>query len=140
MKQPDERNRLEGGGISLIPGSLRVWLGLIAISLCGQAWAAPDYVTAWPKQVQVEKPDPVLGDKPFWEHWVYSESFARRFKGFPADKADPELKGGGLEAMALRIFKKNFWQELNPNYPEQYACEIDVYFVQRGQCRNCFLN
>lgn len=109
-------------------GLLRGWLVLLAFCLNTQAWAAPNYVTAWPKQVQVEKPDPVLGDKPFWEHWVYSESFAKRFKGFPADKADPELKGGGLEAMALRIFKKNFWQELNPNYPEQYACEIDVYF------------
>lgn len=114
--------------MSLISGSLRLWLGLFAISLCGQASAAPAYVTGWPKQVQVEKPDPVLGDKLFWEHWVYSESFAKRFKGFPAAKTDPELKGSGLEAMALRIFKKNFWQELNPNYPEQYACEIDVYF------------
>lgn len=114
--------------MSLILGSLRLWLGLFAISLCGQAWAAPAYVTAWPKQVQVEKPDPVLGDKLFLEYWVYSESFAKRFKGFPAAKTDAELKGGGLEAMALRIFKKNFWQELNPNYPEQYACEIDVYF------------
>lgn len=107
---------------------VRCWLFLITCCLSGLVTAAPDYVTAWPKQVQVEKPDPVLGDKPFWEHWIYSESFAKRFKGFPADKADPELKDGGLEAMALRIFKKNFWQELNPNYPEQYACEIEVYF------------
>lgn len=27
----------------------------------------PEYVKAWPKQVAVEKPDPVLGDKPYWE-------------------------------------------------------------------------
>lgn len=109
-------------------GMADVWFVLLAFCLNTQAWATPDYVTAWPKQVQVEKPDPVLGDKPFWEHWAYSESFAKRFKGFPADKADPELKGGGLEAMALRIYKKNLWEGLNPNFPEQYACEWDIYF------------
>ncbi len=106
---------------------LRFWLVLIAFCLSGQAWAAPDYVTAWPKQVQVEKPDPVLGDKPFWEHWVYGEAFAKRFKGFPVENADAELKGK-LQAMALRIYKTNLWQGLNPDYPEQYACEWDVYF------------
>lgn len=103
------------------------WLPLFVWGLPGLASAAPDYVTAWPRQVAVDKPDPVLGDKPFWEYWVYSEAFAKRFKGFPIEKADPELKGG-IKAMALRIFMKNFWQELNPDYPEQYACEIDVYF------------
>ncbi len=30
--------------------------------------------------------------------------------------------------MMLRIFKKNFWQDLNPRYSEQYACELDIYF------------
>ncbi len=106
---------------------LYLLLPLLVSFLTMQAWAAPDYVTAWPKQVLVEKPDPVLGDKSFWEHWVYSEDFAKRFKGFPVEKADPELQDG-IKAMALRIFKRNFWQELNPRYPEQYACEIDVYF------------
>lgn len=108
-------------------GLLRGWLVLFAFCLNTQTWAAPDYVTAWPKQVHVEKPDPVLGDKPSWEYWVYGEAFAKRFKGFPVEKADPELKGG-LQAMMLRIFKKNFWQDLDPRYPEQYACELDVYF------------
>lgn len=106
------------------------WLPLFVWGLPGLASAAPDYVTAWPRQVAVDRPDPVLGDKPFGEHWVYSETFARRFKGFPIKEADSELKGG-IQAMVLRIFKMNFWQELNPDYPEQYACEIDVYFDNR---------
>ncbi len=87
----------------------------------------PDYVTAWPKQVVVQKPDPVLGDKPYWEFWVYSEAFAKRFKGFPPEGADPELKGG-VHAMVVWIFKHNQWSSLNPNYPEQYVCHLDVYF------------
>lgn len=88
----------------------------------------PDYVTAWPKQVPVLRPDPVLGDKLFTEDWVYGEDFAQRFKGFPAEKSDPELKNSWLKAIVLRIFKKNFWEGINSNYPKQYACEIDVYF------------
>ncbi|MHB8983633.1 hypothetical protein [Thiobacillus sp.] len=106
---------------------LHAWLVLIGVWLFGQAVAAPAYVTAWPREVPVEKPDPVLGDKPFWEFWVYGEAFARRFKGFPVEKADSGLSKGKLQAMTLRIYKKNFWQEINPDYPEQYACEIDVY-------------
>lgn len=108
-------------------GLLHVWLVLLAFCLNTQAWAAPDYVTAWPKQVQVEKPDPVLGDKPFWEFWVYSDAFAKLFKGFSVEKVDAELKGG-IKAIALRIYKTNLWQGLNPDYPEQYTCEWDVYF------------
>lgn len=105
-----------------------LWLFLtLTIFSAGVAQAAPEYVTAWPRQVPVEKPDPVLGDKPFWEFWVYSEPFARRFKGFLVEKAEKELSGG-MQAMALRIYKKNLWDGLNPNYPEQYACEWDVYF------------
>jgi len=79
----------------------------------------------------------VLGDKPYWEHWVYGESFARRFVGttdgqrFSVEKADPELKGR-LHALVLRIYKKNLWDFLNSDYPEQYACEIDVYFERIG--------
>ncbi|MFZ5614627.1 MAG: hypothetical protein ACOY4L_07335 [Pseudomonadota bacterium] len=85
----------------------------------------------------IEQPDPVLGDKPYWEHWVYGESFARRFVGttdgqrFSVEKADPELKGR-LHALVLRIYKKNLWDFLNSDYPEQYACEIDVYFERIG--------
>lgn len=87
----------------------------------------PEYVKAWPKQVAVEKPDPVLGDKPYWEFWVYSEAFAKRFKGFPLEGADPELKGGA-HAMVVRIFKLDLWRGVNPNYPKQYVCHLDLYF------------
>lgn len=87
----------------------------------------PEYVKAWPKQVAVEKPDPVLGDKPYWEFWVYSEAFAKRFKGFPLEGADPELKGG-VHAMVARIFKHNRWSSVTQNYPEQYTYEMDIYF------------
>jgi hypothetical protein len=99
----------------------------------GWAMAAPEYVTAWPKQVPIEHPDPVLGDKAYWEHWVYGESFARRFAGttdglrFSVEKADPELKGK-LHALVLRIYKTNLWSFLNRGYPEQYTCEIEAYF------------
>lgn len=111
----------------------RAWFLLLGWLVMGAAVAAPDYVTAWPRQVPIEQPDPVLGDKPYWEHWVYSESFARRFAGttdgqkFSVEKADPELKGK-LHALVLRIYKTNFWDYLNKDYPEQYACEIEVYF------------
>lgn len=108
-------------------GLSHAWLVPLVFCLTAQAWAAPDYVTAWPKQVAVEKPDPVLGDKPFWELWVYSDAFARRFKGFPVEKADAELKDG-IQAAAVRIYKENLWYHLNPGYPEQYACHLDVYF------------
>lgn len=113
--------------ISVSLPQLRVWFLLLTFSFTTLAWAAPDYVTNWPKQVPVETPDPVLGDKPFWEFWVYSEAFAKRFKGFPVEKVDKELSGR-MQAMVLRIYKKNLWEGLNPNYPEQYACEWDVYF------------
>lgn len=122
--------------------------GILLICFVAQAWAIPDeavtvpkyvppympqlpplpdYVTAWPQQVAVEKPDPVLGDKPYWEFWVYSEAFAKRFKGFPPEGVDPELKGG-VHAIVARIFKGNLWSGVNPNYPKQYAYEMDIYF------------
>lgn len=131
--------------------SVRVCGIFLAFCFAAEVWAAPDdvtsrpkqvphipyyveqlppipgYVKAWPKQVAVEKPDPVLGDKPYWEFWVYSKTFAKRFKGFPPEGADPELKGG-VHAMVARIFKSNRWSGVNPNYPEQYAYEMDVYF------------
>lgn len=136
----------------LISICVRAYSIFLVICCAAQAWAAPDdvttrpkqvpyipnyvapqlppipdYVKAWPKQVAVEKPDPVLGDKPYWEFWVYSEAFAKRFKEFPPEGADPELKGG-VHAMVARIFKSNLWSGVNPNYPEQYACQMDVYF------------
>lgn len=129
---------MEGGGVKRHGRNsvTRVWLLFLGCLIMGAAVAAPDYVTAWPRQVPVEQPDPVLGDKPYWEHWVYSESFARRFAGttdgkrFSVESADPELKGK-LHALVLRIYKKNLWAGVNPGYPEQYACEIDVYFDDR---------
>lgn len=108
-------------------GLLHIWLVILAFCLNTQAWAAPEYVTAWPKQVPVEKPDPIMGDKPFWELWVYSETFAKRFKGFPIEKADKELSGG-MQAMVFRIYKDKLWYPLHPNYPEQYKCEREIYF------------
>ncbi len=97
-----------------------------------QAWAEvreiprsnrPEYVTAWPKQVPVEKPDPVLGDKPFWETWAYSSEFAQRFRGFPIEAAEPELSPG-IHALVFRIFKEVIFT----GYPEQYRCEYEIYF------------
>lgn len=136
----------------LISICVRAYSIFLVICCAAQAWGAPDdvttrpkqvpyipnyvapqlppipaYVKAWPKQVAVEKPDPVLGDKPYWEFWVYSEAFAKRFKGFPPEGANPELKGG-VHAMVAWIFKLNQWSGVNPNYPEQYVCHIDVYF------------
>jgi len=77
------------------------WLPCSSGGLPGLTSAAPDYVTAWPRQVAVDKPDPVLGNKPFGEHWAYGETFARRFRDFPLEKVDPELKGG---------HKENIWR------------------------------
>lgn len=130
-----------------------IYLGLIVFNLLGcsaantneikstsptfhQRWIAPNpnatpvpgYVTAWPKQVSVEKPDPVLGDKLVWEHWIYGEEFAKRFEGFALEKVDKELQNSPIKAIVLRLFKKNLWEGINPNYPEQYTVDIDVYF------------
>lgn len=99
---------------------------LLSVSLCART--IPEYVRAWPKQVAVDKPDPVLGDKLVWEHWIYSERFVKRFKGFSLEKADPELKTSPIQAIALRIYKKNLWMGVNDNYPEQYATDVDLYF------------
>jgi len=89
--------------------------------------AAPDYVTAWPKKVKVETPDPVLGDKPYWEYWSYSKVFAKKFKGFDINKINLEINND-VYSIVLRIYKKNLWKRLNPDYPKQYACEFDIYF------------
>lgn len=97
-----------------------------AIALWGRI--IPEYVRAWPKQVAVDKPDPVLGDKLVWEQWIYSERFAKRFKGFSPDQADQELKDSPIQAIVLRIYKKNLWMGVNDSYPEQYATDIDLYF------------
>ncbi|WP_373001269.1 hypothetical protein [Sulfurimonas sp.] len=93
-------------------------------------WARdiPAYVTAWPKQVPVEKPDPILGDELVWEHWIYSARFAKRFEGFALEQADSELKDSPIQAIVLRIYKKNIWLGVNDNYPEQYVTDVDLYF------------
>lgn len=98
----------------------------LTISLYGRD--IPAYVTAWPKQVAVEKPDPILGDKLVWEHWIYSERFAKRFKGFSLEQSDQELKDSPIQAIVVRIYKKNLWMGVNDSYPEQYATDVDLYF------------
>jgi len=89
--------------------------------------AAPEYVTSWPKKVIVDIPDPVLGDKVFWEYWNYSKLFSSKFEGFEESKADPKLSNN-IQAIVLRIYKKNLWSRVRADYPKQYACELDVYF------------
>jgi len=103
---------------------------LLSLSIVVSIWGRdiPEYVTAWPKQVPVEKPDPVLGDKLVWEHWIYSERFAKRFNGFSLEQADPELENSPIQAIVLRIYKKNLWMGVNDSFPEQYATDIDLYF------------
>lgn len=103
-----------------------VLIVLLSVSLSGRI--IPEYVTAWPKQVSVDKPDPILGDKLVWEQWIYSERFAKRFKGFALNQADQELKDSPIQAIALRIYKKNLWMGVNDSYPEQYATDVDLYF------------
>lgn len=109
---------------------LFIRLVLLSLSIVVFVWGRdiPAYVTAWPKQVQVEKPDPVLGDKLVWEHWIYSEKFAKRFDGFSIEQADPELQNSPIQAIVLRIYKKNHWLGVNDSFPEQYATDIDLYF------------
>ena len=104
-----------------------ITISFLLLSFCTSVNAAPDYVTAWPKKVKVESPDPVLGDKPYWEYWSYSKFFAQTFKGFSEDRIDPELKNG-IYAIALRIYKRNLWEGVNSDYPKQYSCEYDIYF------------
>lgn len=105
-------------------------LVLLSLSIVIFVWGRdiPAYVTAWPKQVQVEKPDPVLSDKLVWEHWIYSEKFAKRFESFDIANADPELQYSPIQAIVLRIYKKNHWLGVNDSFPEQYATDIDLYF------------
>lgn len=102
---------------------MRGWFLLLALGLTALAWAAPDYVTNWPKQVPVEKPDPVLGDKPFVEIWAYSKEFAKRFRGFSIEKADADFSTGA-HAIVFRVYKEVIFK----GYPEQYRCEYDFYF------------
>ena len=114
------RNRLRASRQRLTARVAAIlWNALLMLCLGAQAWAAPDYVTAWPKQVPVEKPDPVLGDNPFWEFWVYSEAFSRRFRGFPVEKANTEFSPG-MQAMVFRIYMDYLWAKLWPEYPKQY--------------------
>lgn len=103
-----------------------VLIVLLSVSLWGRI--IPEYVTAWPKQVSVDKPDPILGDNLVWEQWIYSERFAKRFKGFALNQSDQELNDSPIQAITLRIYKKNLWMGVNDSYPEQYATDIDLYF------------
>ena len=89
--------------------------------------AAPGYVTLWPKKVSVYHPEPLLGDKSFREYWVYSKYFASKFEGFDEKEADINLNKN-IQAIVLRIYKKNLWSRVKPDYPKQYTCELDVYF------------
>lgn len=111
---------------------MKLFIRLVLLSLCTVVFVwgrdIPAYVTAWPKQVTVEKPDPVLGDKLVWEHWIYSERFAKRFDGFSIEQADPELQNSPIQAIVLRFYKDNIWKEIHPSYASQYMCNIDIYF------------
>jgi hypothetical protein len=102
---------------------------LLGIALYGATAHAQRvaYYTDWPEVVPVLSPDPVLGDKRVWEYWVYTETFAKRFKGFAPEGANPELRGG-IQAMVFRVYRKAFRRGQVPDYPEQYACDLDVYF------------
>ena len=88
----------------------------------------PEYATAWPKKVEVLKPDPIVGDKDVWEHWIYNEEFAKRFEGFDIDKADDELKGSPIKALHVSIFKMNDMYYFYENYPRQYVVNLDIYY------------
>jgi len=91
------------------------------------AHANGEYAKAWPRQVKVETPDPVLGDKPFWEHWAYSKKFAERFTNFNIENADPELNNE-IQAIVLRVNMTDFRRGSIEGYPEQYSCELEIYF------------
>jgi len=85
------------------------------------------YAKAWPRQVEVLTPDPVLGDKPYWEHWVYSKKFAKRFTNFDVKNAEPELNNE-IQAIVLRVNMTDFRRGSIAGYPEQYSCELEIYF------------
>ncbi|MBU1404539.1 MAG: hypothetical protein KKA71_03765 [Proteobacteria bacterium] len=83
----------------------------------------PGYVTAWPRKVEVAKPDPVLGDKPFQEIWAYNKAFAKRFKNLPPEGITEDFFPGAY-ALVFRVYKEIIFK----GYPEQYRCEYDFYF------------
>jgi len=87
-----------------------------------------DYALAWPKKVHVEKPEPVFGDENYWEHWVYSKEFAKRFKGFDIKGADAELNKN-IKAIVLRVNKQDiFYVGKGTGHRKSYTCELDIYF------------
>jgi hypothetical protein len=86
----------------------------------------PEYVTAWPRKVEVAKPDPVLGDKPFQEIWAYNKAFAKRFKNLSPEGATEDFSPGAY-ALVFRVYKMVLWTHVK-GYPEQYTCEYDLYF------------
>lgn len=83
--------------------------------------------TNWPKQVTIDTPDPVLGNKLVWEYWIYGEEFAKRFEGFPLEKADKELQNSPIKAIVLRAYKAKFMGFID-TYPLQYVTDIELYF------------
>jgi hypothetical protein len=117
----------EGGDMTKVIRLIVSMLLGIALSATTAYAQRVAYYTAWPEVVPVLSPDPLLGDKKIWEHWVYTDAFARRFKGFAPEQANPELRGG-IQAMVFRVYRKPFWRRLVPDYPEQYTCDLDVYF------------
>jgi hypothetical protein len=83
----------------------------------------PTYVTAWPRKVEVAKPDPVLGDKPFQEIWAYNKAFAKRFKNLSPEGATEDFSPGAY-ALVFRVYKEVIFD----GHKEQYRCEYDFYF------------
>jgi hypothetical protein len=82
-----------------------------------------DYRTAWPIQVPVLQPDPVLGDERVWESWIYGSTFAQRFQGFDPAKADLQMQPG-VHAIVFRTYKRRVLDDA----PETFACEYEIYF------------
>lgn len=81
---------------------------------------------AWPSDVAVLKPDPVMGEAKFWEHWVYDKSFAERFRNLDAAKASSEM-APGVRAIIFRTYKEHIFDR----NPDMFRCEYEVYFDSR---------
>jgi len=84
------------------------------------------YKRAWPSQVPVLKPDPVLGETKVWETWVYDKGFAGRFEGFDPQNANPELSPG-VHAIVFRTYKRKIFDQV----PDMFVCEYSIYFDSR---------
>jgi len=106
---------------------ITVIVSVLFLLVSSLALANGKYAEAWPRQVEVLTPDPVLGDKPYWEHWVYSKKFAKRFTNFDVKNAEPELNNE-IQAIVLRVNMADFRDGSIAGYPEQYSCELEIYF------------